>query len=54
MELEMEFQVEQYLSHREAVALADRVGLTETQVRTWFQNRRTKMKKRAVKRLKKS
>ncbi|CAG5120707.1 unnamed protein product, partial [Candidula unifasciata] len=43
--LEEEFQKNQYLVGKERSAVAKQLGLSETQVKVWFQNRRTKHKK---------
>ncbi|XP_066943408.1 ventral anterior homeobox 1b-like [Macrobrachium rosenbergii] len=43
--LEREFRRNQYLVGRERSLLASRLGLSETQVKVWYQNRRTKHKR---------
>lgn len=44
--LERKFSEEKYLAVPERLTLAKELGLTEQQVKTWFQNRRTKWKKK--------
>lgn len=44
-ELERQFLRNKYLSSEERQALADGLGLTDAQVKTWFQNRRMKLKR---------
>lgn len=43
--LENRFKAQRYLSTPERFELAEELGLSETQVKTWFQNRRMKHKK---------
>ena len=43
--LEMAFKEKKYLSTPDRAELAERLGLTQVQVKTWYQNRRMKWKK---------
>ncbi|EDO42162.1 predicted protein, partial [Nematostella vectensis] len=43
--LEEEFVCEKYISKSRRSALAAEIDLTDAQVRTWFQNRRTRWRK---------
>lgn len=43
--METEFSKQRYITEEKRAHLALKVNLTETQVTTWFQNRRTKWKK---------
>ena len=45
VELEKNFAKQKYLSIPERLDLAKELELTEQQVKTWFQNRRTKWKR---------
>ena len=42
--MEKEFAKQRYITEGRRAQLASEVNLTETQVKTWFQNRRTKWK----------
>lgn len=43
--LEKRFEKQQYLSTPDRVELAELLGLSQLQVKTWYQNRRMKWKK---------
>jgi len=45
MGLEQKFEQKKYLSTPDRMELADSLGLTQLQVKTWYQNRRMKWKK---------
>ncbi|CAH8586560.1 unnamed protein product [Dicrocoelium dendriticum] len=47
-ELEKMFDHQKYLSVQDRIELADRLHLTDTQVKTWYQNRRTKWKRQTA------
>ena len=46
--LEKRFEKQQYLSTPDRVELAEMLGLSQLQVKTWYQNRRMKWKKQVI------
>ncbi|PVD22113.1 hypothetical protein C0Q70_17917 [Pomacea canaliculata] len=46
--LERSFERQKYLSVQDRLELASKLGLTDTQVKTWYQNRRTKWKRQTA------
>ncbi|CAH1787059.1 unnamed protein product [Owenia fusiformis] len=46
--LERTFERQKYLSVQDRMELATKLGLTDTQVKTWYQNRRTKWKRQTA------
>ena len=51
--LEKRFQTTKYVTKRERLQIGAMLGLSETQVKVWFQNRRTKWRHEAAKKEKK-
>ncbi|CAD5117774.1 DgyrCDS6518 [Dimorphilus gyrociliatus] len=47
-ELEASFSRQKYLSVQDRMELASRLNLSDTQVKTWYQNRRTKWKRQTA------
>ncbi|CDI98045.1 barh homeobox protein [Echinococcus multilocularis] len=47
-ELERNFESQKYLSVQDRIQLANRLKLNDTQVKTWYQNRRTKWKRQTA------
>ncbi|XP_078491795.1 barH-like 1 homeobox protein [Ciona intestinalis] len=47
-ELESSFECKKYLSVQDRIELAQRLDLSDTQVKTWYQNRRTKWKRQTA------
>ncbi|KAL7668458.1 hypothetical protein ACOME3_009160 [Neoechinorhynchus agilis] len=43
--LEKQFEAKKYLSVQDRLEIANKLNLTDTQVKTWYQNRRTKWKR---------
>ncbi|XP_055594527.1 homeobox protein B-H1 [Uranotaenia lowii] len=46
--LEKSFERQKYLSVQDRMELANKLGLSDTQVKTWYQNRRTKWKRQTA------
>ncbi|XP_076232498.1 uncharacterized protein LOC143178001 [Calliopsis andreniformis] len=46
--LEKSFEHQKYLSVQDRMELATKLNLTDTQVKTWYQNRRTKWKRQTI------
>ncbi|XP_076275243.1 homeobox protein Hox-B3-like [Rhynchophorus ferrugineus] len=44
-QLENEFHLDRYVSKTKIEEIAERLGVTETRVKTWFQNRRARFRK---------
>uniref|UniRef100_H2ZNQ3 Homeobox domain-containing protein n=1 Tax=Ciona savignyi TaxID=51511 RepID=H2ZNQ3_CIOSA len=47
-QLESSFECKKYLSVQDRIDLAQRLELSDTQVKTWYQNRRTKWKRQTA------
>ena len=45
--LEKEFLFNHHLPHRRSIEIAHQLDLTEQQIKTWFRNRRMKLRKAA-------
>ncbi|KAK3094730.1 hypothetical protein FSP39_005521 [Pinctada imbricata] len=48
MELEKRFERQKYLASSERTTLAKTLKISDSQVKTWFQNRRTKWRRQAA------
>lgn len=48
MALERRFEAQKYLSTPDRIEVAEGLGLTQLQVKTWYQNRRMKWKKQVI------
>ena len=46
--LEKRFENQKYLSTPDRIQLAEFLGLSQLQVKTWYQNRRMKWKKKVI------